>query len=713
MGNSSFFGDTSNPYFAIDPVAAANSATEAAASASEATNQAAIATTQAGIATTKAATATTKAADASTSATSAATSETNAAASAINASTSETNAATSASQALTSKNNAATSEANAASSASAAATNATNAATSASSASTDAATATTQAGLASTYAASALASTTFTQAGTGAISQTWQDKARITVHVKDYGAKCDAVQVAVTATMTAGSPYVLQATGASFTSADVGKSITVPGAGASGAPLMTTIAAWTDATHVTLASPSLTPLAAVVTTVAYGTDDTLAYQRAVNYLLPIGGRIHIYRRSYISAPIVVDYTTTDTQQVGNQNTTVNFSGDGSGNSQLIHSGFSTGSGAVLEYRGKNLSGSLTSKHFFDGFSIMAAQIGTGTGLSLTTLAFSTFVDVSIFSMSTALTCVDVLTSSFYGCLFFAGVFGLSFTYSSFSNPNAISFFGTSIIGFNTVGLSVTGGTSVQFHGGSLERCGVYGTGTRYAAIFSDTGVDGGTAFAAYGLHVEANLGNADFFFSQTTANPALIVFSGCNFNRGSTQVINGVTTTLKTTNNILVALSGSAGRVDLSAKCSFRHFSPYTPTTSEPAIAVTGGSTFQYSVDTSGSYFGDPAYRYQETTPLAHATVKFAGTGTTGPATIAASHNVKSVTRNSVGNYTITFRNPLRGSVPIVNSGYASDLGWLTDFGSSSTTVTVRWFNSSGALSDTFTSLYVTVFDAG
>ncbi|MGF6434322.1 hypothetical protein [Bradyrhizobium elkanii] len=121
----------------------------------------------------------------------------------------------------------------------------------------------------------------FLQNGTGAATRTWLNKARDVISVKDFGAVGDGITVAATVSITSGT-NTLTATGATFASSDVGKRIVVPGAGASGAPLATTISAFTDTTHVTLGTNAGTTISAVFEGITYGTDDTAAIQAALN-----------------------------------------------------------------------------------------------------------------------------------------------------------------------------------------------------------------------------------------------------------------------------------------------------------------------------------------------------------------------------------------------------------------------------------------------
>ncbi|MCB1463269.1 MAG: hypothetical protein KDJ90_12785 [Nitratireductor sp.] len=104
---------------------------------------------------------------------------------------------------------------------------------------------------------------------------------------KWFGVQGDAVEVAATASIASGAA-ALTATGASFTSDDVGKIISVPGAGAGGVALQTTIAAVGSATSVTLADNASTTLSSASVTLTYGTDDSAAFNAALS-----GGNVHL------------------------------------------------------------------------------------------------------------------------------------------------------------------------------------------------------------------------------------------------------------------------------------------------------------------------------------------------------------------------------------------------------------------------------------
>lgn len=91
----------------------------------------------------------------------------------------------------------------------------------------------------------------------------------------DYGALGDGRSVTATVSITSGSPN-LTATGASFAPGDVGKLISVPGAGASGGILSTTILSYTSPTQIVLNTNAATTVSAVSKVVQYATNDTAA-----------------------------------------------------------------------------------------------------------------------------------------------------------------------------------------------------------------------------------------------------------------------------------------------------------------------------------------------------------------------------------------------------------------------------------------------------
>lgn len=115
---------------------------------------------------------------------------------------------------------------------------------------------------------------------------------------------CDVTQVTGATSITSGAA-TLTVVGANFQTTDIGKVIAVPGAGpvvnSIAGTLNTTIIGRTSATVVTLNSNAGSTLSAVSKTVTYGTDDTSAFQTALNDTT--AGLLSFSRRSGVGCMI--------------------------------------------------------------------------------------------------------------------------------------------------------------------------------------------------------------------------------------------------------------------------------------------------------------------------------------------------------------------------------------------------------------------------
>lgn len=120
------------------------------------------------------------------------------------------------------------------------------------------------------------------------------------IDVRVKGAKADYVK-RTDGTTTATSTTFTSA-GASFAATDVGKVIVIAGAGAAGAKHVTTIAARTNATQITLTDAAGTSVAGTAT-FFYGTDDTAAFQAALDAASQ--GTVFVPAGSYLISTITV------------------------------------------------------------------------------------------------------------------------------------------------------------------------------------------------------------------------------------------------------------------------------------------------------------------------------------------------------------------------------------------------------------------------
>lgn len=126
------------------------------------------------------------------------------------------------------------------------------------------------------------------------------------VNVKAYGAVGD-VRTVADAAVTTGTATLTSAT-AAFTAGDVGKLVTVNGAGASGAVLATTVSGYTNATTVTLAANASTSVSGAL--LALGTDDSAAMQAAITAAAAVRGVVYfppgVYARGASTVTLTVN-----------------------------------------------------------------------------------------------------------------------------------------------------------------------------------------------------------------------------------------------------------------------------------------------------------------------------------------------------------------------------------------------------------------------
>lgn len=144
----------------------------------------------------------------------------------------------------------------------------------------------TSAASAASAAAAAVANPgAFSVTATGSTaSRTLADRAAELLNVKNFGAKGDIKQRTAALTISLSTPTTMVLAGADFTSADIGKTILIPGVGAAGVQLVTTIAGVTSTTTITLGAAASTAKSAVSTAVVWGTDDSTSIQAAVTAL---------------------------------------------------------------------------------------------------------------------------------------------------------------------------------------------------------------------------------------------------------------------------------------------------------------------------------------------------------------------------------------------------------------------------------------------
>lgn len=119
----------------------------------------------------------------------------------------------------------------------------------------------------------------FTPALSGGVSSTQQKVNSQVLYPFQFGAVPDGALInSGTVSINGGTPN-LTVSSSQFVAGDVGGTIIISGAGTSGAPLLTTIAAYVSSTQVTLATNAGTTLSASSQTYAFGTNNLTALNK--------------------------------------------------------------------------------------------------------------------------------------------------------------------------------------------------------------------------------------------------------------------------------------------------------------------------------------------------------------------------------------------------------------------------------------------------
>ncbi len=129
----------------------------------------------------------------------------------------------------------------------------------------------------------------YTASAAGAVATTLQSRLSKQLCVMDFGAQGNTVTYTANASIAAGYNTLTVSAGM-FTTADIGKTIVLPGAGTAGAPLVTAIAGVASSTSITLLANAGTTLSAAGTQIIYGNDDTSAILTALA-ALTYGGKL--------------------------------------------------------------------------------------------------------------------------------------------------------------------------------------------------------------------------------------------------------------------------------------------------------------------------------------------------------------------------------------------------------------------------------------
>lgn len=316
-------------------------------------------------------------------------------------------------------------------------------------------------------------------------------------------------------------------------------------------------------------------------------DDTTNIQAAINYANSIGGDV------YFPAGI---YKITNGLTINNSGDTsdtfkASMYGDSSASAR-IHG--AAGSYDMLTITGGTGAG-VESHQVIRGLFFVKEDY-VGSCISGDNIAFLSLEDVSCFNANYSFYATDVLSSVFYNCVFRQATIGMRAEYTNFSYPNALTMVGCVIGNCLDAGVWITGGTTFNMFGGSVESNGIGGSSsTKFGVLLNNSGVQGSISGNFSGVYFENNVGTADIWLANS-AQPAAASISGCSFAR--------VSSTYYVTNNIYVETSGSGVTQSVSvAGCGFKYFNTYVPNSGRKYINSSSTSGGVSTVAWSGCVF--------------------------------------------------------------------------------------------------------------
>lgn len=308
-------------------------------------------------------------------------------------------------------------------------------------------------------------------------------------------------------------------------------------------------------------------------------DDTTNIQAAIDYANSIGGDVYFPAGTYkITNTLTVDNSASTSEYYK-----PSLYGDSSA-SAVIHA--ASGSYDMLEISGGASGAGLHSHQVIRGLFFTKEGTSPGACISGDNLAFISFEDVSTLGGEYGFYGTDVLSSVFYDCIFRFADYGMRLEYTDVSYPNAVTLVSCVVGNNNNYGIYVTGGSTFNMFGGSVESNGMTGSASvKFGVLLNNAGNQGSAAGNFSGVYFEQNVGTADIWLANSVQSVASSI-SGCSFNR--------ISSTYYTTNNIYVetANSGVAQTVSVMG-CGFKGFNTYSPSSSRKYInsAATASGT--------------------------------------------------------------------------------------------------------------------------
>lgn len=395
-------------------------------------------------------------------------------------------------------------------------------------------------------------------------------------------------------------------------------------------------------------------------------DDTANIQAAITYANTIGGDVYFPAGTY---------KITNTLTINNSASTSEYYkasiyGDSSASAR-IHG--AAGSYNMLEISGGSTGAGVHSHQVIRGLFFVKDD-NVGYLIKGDNLAFISFEDVSCLNGDYGFYGTDVLSSVFYDCIFRFANYGMRFEYADYSQPNAITLVSCVVGNNNNAGIYVSGGSTFNMFGGSVESNGMTGSASpKFGVLLNNAGAQGSAAGNFSGVYFEQNVGTADIWLANSVQSAASNI-NGCSFNR--------ISSTYYTTNNILVETSNSGVEQYVSVMgCGFKGFNTYVPNSGRPYINAITSASGVSTVAWAGCLFQSATE-----TPSITNQITLSGGGGGGVTAVTATSPVVS----SGG----TTPNISMGAASSSSNGYLTSSDWNT-FNSKASTSFSGWTNVS------------------
>jgi len=429
------------------------------------------------------------------------------------------------------------------------------------------------------------------------------------------------------------------------------------------------------------------------------TDDTSAIQAAINFANPKGLRVYVPAGLYVISGTGLLVTNTGAGSTGGTQSIAyrtGIRGDGRGASILSWAG---GAGQSCL---KVISGGV-SQVLFENFSLLQPGASkVGTGLLLMQTSHAEFNNIAVEGFETGLKAEDNFTVVFNTCLFAKNIYGATGYFNFVSRPNDFAFNSCNFWLNEIHGLSFKNPTTLLIRGGSFE-----GNGDNiqfYGALKVDGNpVDGIAGLTVEGVYFENNAGDFDIGIYDS-ASGGIHNVTGCTFNRVSSTRFTSACIALYKNNlnwRTMIRVHGNG----------FGGFGTYVPSSTRKYVQVPSPVDTFYVMDVGLNIYGNTAEIPD--LPGALSTPRNIGVavrfnGTTG-AIDGISTNVLSVTRNSVGYYTILYAKNLKLAKNSYSVGMAESSVFPELFSESVGSLSFKTRNPAGTLTD-FTNLSVLVY---